>query len=148
MKKILLLTLITLFIFISCSKAQTETEIASVNVNITKSEVSNQPAGLQPMGNFLPMTTSSENIDETAKYVVKFIDQNSNPVEGVMVQVCNDNICMVYTTDNNGLCTFEVAPFEYEVHTLFVPDGYEADTSLILHTKASDDEITFKINKK
>ena len=45
-------------------------------------------------------------------------------------------------------CTFEVAPFEYEVHTLFVPDGYEADTSLILHTKASDDEITFKINKK
>lgn len=60
-------------------------------------------------------------------YEVWYADQNGDPVEGVVLQVCNDAMCMVYTSDANGLCSFTLEPFAYELHTLVVPEGYAAE---------------------
>lgn len=73
----------------------------------------------------------AENASGMSSYSVSVVDQNGDPVPEVMVQVCNDETCMVYTTDEAGVCEFELEPFAYEIHMLKLPDGYEGDTETV-----------------
>jgi len=85
--------------------------------------------------------------DGPSAYTLAFVDQNGAPVQGVIAQVCDDSICMVYTSDENGMCTFELEPYAYEVHILKLPDGYSGDTETIVHTPAEGGTLTFTLTK-
>lgn len=80
-------------------------------------------------------------------YTVKYVDQDGNPVVGAMLQVCDDTLCQVFVSDSNGLCTFTLPPFEYELHTLMVPAGYESNSE-IYSTNVSGEALTIVINKQ
>lgn len=76
------------------------------------------------------------------------MDQNGQPVAGVTCQVCDDDNCMVYVSDENGVCEFTLPPYAYEIHTLKVPEGYEGDTETVTTASAEGDELTFTLEKK
>lgn len=83
----------------------------------------------------------------SADYVVKYVDQDGNPVAGVMLQVCDEETCQVYTSDENGVCAFTLAPYAWELHTLKVPEGYEGDTETITIAPAEGGELVFTLTK-
>ncbi len=85
--------------------------------------------------------------DGMSAYVLTFTDQNGNPVNGVIAQVCNDTTCMVYTSDENGTCSFELPPYEYEVHILKLPDGYSGDTETIFTAPYNGGDMAFTLTK-
>ncbi|MGN0793636.1 MAG: redoxin domain-containing protein [Aristaeellaceae bacterium] len=82
-----------------------------------------------------------------ADYTVRYVDQDGNPVAGVMLQVCDDQTCQVYTSDENGVCAFTLAPYAWELHTLKVPAGYEGDTETITVAPAEGGELVFTLNR-
>ena len=80
-------------------------------------------------------------------YIIRYVDQNGAPVEGVVCQVCDETTCQVFVSDENGICEFSLAPYAWEVHTLKTPDGYAADTVTDAVTPAEGGEITFMLTK-
>ena len=82
-----------------------------------------------------------------ATYTVKYVDQDGNPVAGVMCQVCDEETCQVYTSDENGVCEFTLAPYAWEIHTLKVPEGYEGDTETITIAPVEGGELVFTLTK-
>ena len=85
--------------------------------------------------------------DGKAIYTLKFTDQDGNPVSGVMAQVCDEDMCVVYTSDENGECTFELEPYAYEIHLLKLPEGYSGDTETITYAPVNGGEIQFSLTK-
>lgn len=85
--------------------------------------------------------------DSLTAYTLTFTDQHGSPVSGVTAQVCNDETCMLYTSDDAGQCKFELAPFAYEVHILKLPEGYSGDTETISHLAENGGELAFTITK-
>lgn len=83
----------------------------------------------------------------SADYVVKYVDQDGNPVAGVMCQVCDEETCQVFTSDENGVCAFTLAPYAWEIHTLKVPEGYEGDTETITIAPVEGGELVFTLTK-
>lgn len=62
------------------------------------------------------------------RYRVYVCDPDGNPVEGVLIQFCDDTTCVFQSTDANGLAEFSVdAEKVYEVHVLQVPEGFRQD---------------------
>ena len=61
-------------------------------------------------------------------YRVIVRDRDGNPVEGAVIQLCDDAVCAFQTTDAEGVATFNVeAQKVYDVHVLQAPEGYAAD---------------------
>ena len=89
-----------------------------------------------------PATIATE-----ATYIVKYVDQDGNPVSGVMCQVCDDTLCQVFISDANGICEFTLAPYYWEIHTLMVPAGYTADTQTIVTAPVVGGELVFTLTK-
>ena len=81
-------------------------------------------------------------------YTVTYVDQNGDPVPGVMCQVCDESTCQVFTSDANGVCRFTLPAKAYEIHTLMVPAGYEGDTTTITEAPVNGGELTFTLTKK
>ena len=85
--------------------------------------------------------------DGNAAYTVKFIDHNGDGVEGVALQACNDSSCMLYTSDEKGICRFELPAGEYELQILKLPEGYEADMEEIKLVSSDAAEAEFRLEK-
>ena len=81
-------------------------------------------------------------------YIVTYLDQNGDPVPGVMCHVCDESMCQVFVSDANGVCKFTLPAKSYEIHTLKVPEGYEGDTTTITNAPAQGGELTFTMTKK
>lgn len=81
-------------------------------------------------------------------YIVTYLDQNGEPVPGVMCQVCDDSMCQVFVSDANGICQFTLPAKSYEIHTLKLPDGYDGDTSTVTNAPMQGGELTFSLTKK
>ena len=81
-------------------------------------------------------------------YTVTYVDQNGDPVPGVLCQVCDESTCQVFTSDVKGVCQFTLPAKEYEIHTLKVPNGYEGDTTTVTKASAQGGELTFELTKK
>ena len=60
-------------------------------------------------------------------YQIKVVDPDGNPVEGVMVQFCSDEQCLMEKTGDDGIATFNEPAGSYTVHLRKVPAGYEKD---------------------
>ena len=82
-----------------------------------------------------------------ATYTVKYVDQDGNPVSGVMCQVCNDTMCQVFISDANGICEFTLEPYPWEIHTLMAPTGYTADTQTTVTAPVVGGELVFTLTK-
>lgn len=81
-------------------------------------------------------------------YTLKCVDQDGNPVAGVMLQVCDDSTCVVYTSDENGVYEFTGAPYAWEVHVLKAPEGYVADSTEVVKTSEEGGELVFTLTKQ
>ena len=62
-------------------------------------------------------------------YRIKAVDPDGNPVQGVMVQFCSDDQCLMGKTGEDGIAAFDMPAGSYTVHLLKVPAGYEKDTT-------------------
>jgi len=70
------------------------------------------------------------------------------PVEGVMIQMCDDSACSLVMTDAEGIACFESPSGKaYEVHVLTVPEGYEEDTT-VYHTAETYEDVIIELAKK
>ena len=75
---------------------------------------------------------------ETAQkgsYMLHTIDQNGEPVPGVMVNFCTNDACTMAAGDENGVITFDGEKADYHVQVLKVPDGYSVDPEFEMQTK-------------
>ena len=61
-------------------------------------------------------------------YQIQVLDQDGYPVQGVAVQFCSDEQCMLGKTDEEGIAVFDMPAGSYTIHLLKVPAGYEKDT--------------------
>ncbi len=86
--------------------------------------------------------------DGLSDYTLKCIDQDGNPVSGVMLQVCDDSTCQVFVSDDNGLYAFTAVPYAWEVHILKAPEGYTADTVEVMLAPVDGGEMIFTLTKK
>ena len=55
---------------------------------------------------------------------VVFVDAESNPVPGVMCNVCDETVCTMLTSDENGLIEIPAENFPCEIQFLKVPEGF------------------------
>ena len=92
--------------------------------------------------------TEEEETQSDAAYTVTYVDQNGDPVPGVMCQVCDAATCQVFVSDDNGVCQFTLSAGYYEIHTLMVPEGYEGDTTTITEAPLGGGELSFTLTKK
>ena len=61
-------------------------------------------------------------------YRVIVNDESGAGVQGVTIQFCSDQICLIGETDTSGMAVFEEQPEgAYTVHVQSVPDGYAED---------------------
>lgn len=86
--------------------------------------------------------------DVLSDYTLKCVDQNGAPVAGVMLQVCDETTCQVFITDADGLCTFTLAPYAWEVHILRAPSGYAADSTAVVLAPVQGGELLFTLTKE
>ena len=82
-----------------------------------------------------------------ASYKLTFADEEGNPVEGVIANVCDDTSCQPMTSDENGVVEFQAAPFAYHIQVISVPEGYEFDTSAEYYTEEAGGEMSFTLTK-
>ena len=62
--------------------------------------------------------------DASVMYIIDVVDQNGDPVPGVVVSFCTDTECSFARGDEQGRITFEGKPYPYHVDIIQVPDGY------------------------
>ena len=70
------------------------------------------------------ITPEDSNPAEEMTYSAVVTDEKGNPIEGVMVQACNDDLCQVAVTDAEGKCSITSAPTAWQLHILKAPEGY------------------------
>ncbi|MBQ9855003.1 MAG: redoxin domain-containing protein [Clostridia bacterium] len=86
--------------------------------------------------------------EEVYDYTEKVTDQNGYGVAGAMLQVCDDTVCSVYETDENGQSAFSLLPGIWEMHVLMLPDGYEMDEDNVIALADGGEDIEITVIKK
>ena len=77
-------------------------------------------------------------------YRVLVYDKDGNPVKGVAIQFCSDEMCNMGKTDAEGIARFDVDEgIEYTVHVFKVPEGYARDTGEYVTQKNYSDVTLF-----
>ncbi len=76
------------------------------------------------------VTTGTKAVPKgSSAYLLSFVDQNGDPVEGVTVNICDDTSCTPMESDANGMVSFVYPSFAYHIQVIKVPDGYTYDTT-------------------
>lgn len=84
---------------------------------------------------------------ESREYRVIVSDRDGNPVEGAMIQLCDDTTCAFQPTDAEGVAAFAVeAQKAYEVHVLVAPEGYAPDENTY-QTQDSYSDLSIVLEK-
>lgn len=103
-----------------------------------------------PGGNGTPGGDEEEpELDKNGKmtYKVYIKDQDGNPIEGVFLSFCIDELCMPNGTNADGLATSKYLPGT-EVHVaITLPEGYTAETVDHYLGGANPTEITVTLTK-
>ena len=91
---------------------------------------------------------ADEKTENTAQaYTVHVLDQDGNPVEGVMVNFCTDVSCVPKESDEDALITFTDAPDAYHVTIVDAPDGYSWDEDYEMYTAREYGEWVLRVRK-
>ena len=87
----------------------------------------------------------AETGDGMSDYSLSFVDEDGEPVEGVIANVCDDSACTPMTSGADGLIEFTYPSFAYHIQVIKVPDGYEYDTSEETYLDEAGDAVTFTL---
>ena len=68
--------------------------------------------------------------NDMGKYRIIVYDMKGNPVEGAIIQLCDDVTCAFQPTDADGVAVFSVEQKVYDVHVLMAPEGYAPDNGV------------------
>lgn len=74
-------------------------------------------------GRKAPVETETIATEENA-YTVTVLDENGTPIAGAMLQLCKE-VCVLGTTDAEGVAKFYVPEDSYKVAFLMLPAGYD-----------------------
>ena len=140
----------------ACSSAAIYTDNTGANYQVVVVFRDEENVDLLCEYNGLGSWAYAENTtDETAmelpaqvEYIFRCVDQDGNPVSGVMLQVCDETTCQVLVSDVNGVCQYIAAPYEWEVHVLMAPAGYGAGDQGVVLTPVEGGELTFALTKE
>ena len=127
---------------------------SSITIFLSEEQVNNFSKYITEQGEepvkweYADETPNNQSVSGDVTYTVTYVDQNGDPVPGVMCQVCDESMCQVFTSDANGICQFTLPAKAYEIHTLKVPSGYEGDTTTITYAPVHGGELTFALTKK
>ena len=96
-----------------------------------------------PADSSTPATSEEETPVDDGKvtYTVSVIDEDGNPVSGIMVQICKD-VCMPAITDADGIATWSLAEDEYKVSFPTSPAGFIDYTGSEFYFDAGSTEMT------
>lgn len=95
----------------------------------------------------IPIKTGTAEEMKTAEYTVILKGPDGSGIPGARIQICNDSMCLVKMTDENGRVAFSNTPYPYEVHIMSVPGGYKADTGAVYTLKPEGDTLEVSIEK-
>lgn len=65
---------------------------------------------------------AGDNID---LYRFLCVDEDGNPISGVKLQICTDEMCTMQTSSADGRIEFAGDPQQYSIHVYSCPEGYE-----------------------
>lgn len=69
--------------------------------------------------------------NDNGEYHVIVYDMDGNPVEGAVIQLCDEVTCAFQPTDASGIATFSVEEQKvYDIHVLMAPEGYAPDDNV------------------
>lgn len=80
-------------------------------------------------------------------YIFTVLDQNGDPVAGAMLQVCDDDTCTVFSSDEEGKVRFDRENGEFEIHILMVPEGYTADNEAVIPAPEKGVDTQIEVTK-
>lgn len=80
-------------------------------------------------------------------YILHLVDQNGQPVSGVMANFCTNTACSTMVSDEKGIISVGGAPEDYHVQLLKAPEGYSFDQGFEMHTGTAFGEWVVLIRK-
>ncbi len=120
---------------VSCESADNENTTTTTTVSTTTTTTTTQEADTTP-------DTPSK---ITYKVTVK--DADGNPVEGVSIQRCLDELCKLpVSTNAEGIVTFDEEKNDWHVKVSSVPEGYAEDGTVYTFEDDST-ELVITLNK-
>lgn len=82
-----------------------------------------------------------------SNYTLRYVDQNGDPVEGLIANICDDSACMPMFTNDQGKIFFQYPSFAYHIQVIRVPEGYEYDLTEESYLDADGGSYTFVVTK-
>lgn len=73
-------------------------------------------------------TEESEEASGATEYLLTVVDEDGNPISGVMVQLCNDTNCYPCKTDEDGKAKLVLLTDDYVAKLSSLPEGYDYAT--------------------
>ena len=123
-------------------------EVAAQSVSSTEAADESAAAGESAVADESTATEADAAAAESASAYRVIVKDADGPVEGAMIQLCDDTTCNLQPTDASGVATFEVTEEkEYDVHVLVAPEGYEEDTT-VYHTTPTFGDLNIELVKK
>lgn len=121
-KKGLVLVLALMMLLCVCACSQTTDDAKDTTPNTAPTGSSNPATQPSSGTNVTP--------DDQVQYKIKVTDDAGNPMVGVYVQLCTEEICLApVKTDDAGVAILKAADDEeYHAKITKVPSGYETDT--------------------
>lgn len=83
-----------------------------------------------------------------SNYILHYVDQNGDPVEGLIANICDDSACMPMFTDAQGTIFFQYPSFAYHIQVIRVPEGYAYDLTEERYLDKQGGEYTFVVTKE
>ena len=104
----------------------------------------------EPAAEGLPTGGEPENVavaNGLDSYRVLVYDPEGRPVEGAVIQFCDDATCAFQPTDADGVATFAAMEEKaYEVHVLMAPEGFGQDETVYLTLETYSD-VTIRLER-
>lgn len=82
-------------------------------------------------------------------WYIQCVTKNNEPVAGVKLQICTDEMCQVVKTDDTGEVLFDGKEAkEYELHVMTIPDGFELEADAPEKITEENRVVTIFFKKK
>lgn len=80
--------------------------------------------------------------NDNGEYHVIVYDMDGAPVEGAVIQLCDETTCAFQSTDANGVATFSTEEQKaYDIHVLMAPEGYAPDDGVYKTLRGREQEV-------
>ena len=88
-------------------------------------------------------TTASSPTNSRITYTVTVVDEAGNPIEGVEVQICDGDRCLLpNVTDANGTVSWKTTSGNFEAQIKGAPAGYAYDAELHIPFPEGETSLT------